>query len=134
MYARLVASAERAISSSRAADGQPPSGSSRCCDREIPAHDLLDRLGAEALALLAELLGERVRDEVLLRVEVGVERAVGQPRVRHERGDPRPVDAVALEPTAGRLDDPPPRRLLVVFSVPSHARLHEPEVRPAFLL
>ena len=33
------------------------------------------------------------------------------------------VDAVSLEPTAGRLDDSLPRRLLVFLPVPSHTRL-----------
>src|SRR5437763_11652120 len=68
---------------------------------------------------------------------MGVEGAVGQPRVRHERGDPRAIDAVSLESTACHLDDPPPRRLLVLLPVPSHARLHWPEeslaLRPPLL-
>src|SRR5438067_13637235 len=98
-------------------------------NREIRAHDLLEsgaarRLRAEALALLAQLFGDRPCDEVLLGFEVGVESAVGQPRVGHERGDPRAVNAVSLEPTACRLDDSLPRRLLMRFPVPSHARLH----------
>src|SRR5438874_7552666 len=58
---------------------------------------------------------------------MGVEGAVGQPRVRHQRGDPRAIDAVALESTAGRFDDPPLCCLLVLFSVPRHAPLHWPE-------
>src|SRR5438874_650222 len=68
---------------------------------------------------------------------MGVEGAVGQPRVRHQRGDPRAIDAVALESTAGRFDDPPLCCLLVLFSVPRHAPLHWPEqslaLRPSLL-
>jgi hypothetical protein len=59
---------------------------------------------------------------------VGVEGAVGQPRIGHEGGDPGAVDAVALEPAASRLDNPPPRRLLVLFAVPHHRTLlHSPQ-------
>ena len=84
---------------------------------------------AEVRALAAQLLGDRGGDEVVLGREVGVEGAVGQPGVRHQRGDARSVDAVSLEPAAGRLDDPPSRRLLVVFAVPRHAFLHSPRAR-----
>jgi hypothetical protein len=56
---------------------------------------------------------------------VGVERAVGQPSIRHQGGDAGPVDALALKPAAGRLDDPPPRRLLVLLAVPHHTLLPE---------
>jgi hypothetical protein len=87
--------------------------------REVVTHVLLDCGAAghplaEARALFAELVGDRGGDQVVLGCEVGVEGAVGQPRVGHERGDPGAVDAVALEPAADRLDDPPPCRLLVL--------------------
>src|SRR5215204_3607559 len=36
-------------------------------------------------------------------------------------GDPRAVDAVSLESTAGGLDDPSPRLLLALFPVPHHS-------------
>ena len=95
-------------------------------DREVLADELFDA-GARplpvALALLAQLVGDRGGDEVVLGVEVGVERAVGQPCVRHERGDAGAVDAVALEPPTGRLDDPPPGRFLVFLAVPGHSPL-----------
>ncbi len=84
---------------------------------------------AQALALLAELVGDRGDDQVVLGVEVGVERAVGQSRVGHERGDPRAVDAVGLEPAPGRLDDPPPRHLLALSPVSHHTLLHPPATR-----
>ena len=71
----------------------------------------------------SKLIGERVGDEVVLRVEVGVESAVSQAGVRHEGGDSRTFDAVALEPPASRVDDSPPSFLLVVVSVPGHACL-----------
>ena len=100
-------------------------------DRQILANDLLERLRAVRLTLLTELVRDHARDEVLLRVEVGVERAVGQAGVRHERGDSGTIDAVSLEPAASPLDDPPPRALLVIFRVPSHARLPWPG-RPSF--
>ena len=94
-------------------------------DREVLAHQLLDshavrRLSAVALALLAQLVGDRRGDEVLLRCEVGVEGAVGQPRVRHQRRDAGAVDAVTLQTLTGGLDDPPPGRFLVFLAVPGH--------------
>src|SRR5215203_2713111 len=75
-------------------------------NRKVTTHDLLKsgaarRLRTEVRALFAELVGDRGGDEVFLGGEVCVEGAIGQPRVRHERGDPRAVDAVSLEPTAG---------------------------------
>ena len=102
-------------------------------NRQVLTHELLEapaRPGAplaEARALFAELVGDRGGDQVVLGCEVGVEGAVGQPRVGHERGDPGAVDAVALEPAAGRLDDPPPCRLLVLLAVPHHTLLHRRE-------
>src|SRR5207244_3114398 len=78
------------------------------------------RQRAEAFALVAELVGDRGGDQVVLGGEVGVEGAVSQPGVGHERGDPGAVDAVALEPAARRLDDPLPGYLLVFFPVPRH--------------
>src|SRR5687768_8633663 len=92
-------------------------------DREVVAHELLDPNPWSlpvGLALLAHLLGDRGGDEVVLGVEVGVEGAVGQPRVGHERGNARSVDPVTLEPPTGRLDDPPPGRFLVLLAVPGH--------------
>jgi hypothetical protein len=75
-------------------------------NRKVFTHVLLDsgaagRPLAEARALFAELVGERGGDQVVLGWEVGVEGAVGQPRVRHERGDPGAIDAAALEPAPG---------------------------------
>jgi hypothetical protein len=101
-------------------------------DRKVFTHVLLDsgaagRHRAEAFALFAELVGDRGGDQVFLGWEVGVEGAVGQPGVGHERGDPGAVDAVLLEPAAGRLDDPPPRRLLVLCPVPRHTLLRPPQ-------
>ena len=88
----LVAQVQRPISSSRAADGQPLSGLSRCCTerylRTYCSTRAAGRQRAQALALFAELVGDRGSDEVFLR-EVAVEGAVGQSRVRHEGGDPR---------------------------------------------
>ena len=71
-----------------------------------------------------QLVGDRRGDKVVLGCEVGVEGAVGQPGVRHERGDSGAVDAVPLEPSTGRLNDPLPCLLLVFFRVPHHAFLH----------
>jgi hypothetical protein len=75
------------------------------------------------LRLCAQLIGHRGGDKVVLRGEMRVEGAVGQPGVGHQRRDARAVDAVALEPTAGRLDDPSSRRFLLFFPVPRHLRL-----------
>jgi hypothetical protein len=61
-----------------------------------------------------------VRDEVVLGLEVGVEGSVGQPGIRHERGDAGSVDPVQLEPLAGPFDDPLPRHLLVLLGVARH--------------
>ena len=52
--------------------------------------------GVEALALGSQLVGEDVRDEILLRGEVGVEGAVGQAGVGHHGGHAGAVDAVLL--------------------------------------
>ena len=101
-------------------------------DRKVFTHVLLDsgaagRHRAEAFALSAELVGDRGGDQVFLGWEVGVEGAVGQPGVGHERRDPGAIDAVALEPAASRLDDPLPGRLLVFFPVPRHTLLRPPQ-------
>jgi hypothetical protein len=80
------------------------------------------------------LVGDGGGDQVVLGGEVGVEGAVGQPGVGHERGDPGAVDAVALEPAAGRLDDPQPGRLLVLFpyrTARSFSRREDPCALPA---
>jgi hypothetical protein len=66
-------------------------------DRQVAANDLLERQRPERLALLTDLVGNRIRDEVLLRVEVGVEGPVGQTRVNHERRHAGAIDAVALD-------------------------------------
>jgi len=81
------------------------------------------RASALKLALCAYLVGDRGGDEVLLGGEVSIEGAVGQPRIRHEGGDPRAVDAVSPESTAGGLDDPLPRLPLALFPVPHHTLL-----------
>src|SRR5215204_5441036 len=73
--------------------------------------------GAEALALNSQLLGEDVGDEILFRLEVGVEGAVGQAGVGHHGGDAGAVDAVVFEASSGRLEDALPGGLLVVFGV-----------------
>src|SRR5438876_4128173 len=81
VYARLVGSVLRAISSSRAADGQPSSGLSRCrierYSQELLGSGRSGRRRAQVLALFAELVGDRGNDQSVLGVEVGVERAVG---------------------------------------------------------
>jgi len=59
-----------------------------------------------ALTLCAQLLGENVRDQILLRGEVGVEGAIRQAGVGHHRGQARAVDAVLLETPPGGFEDP----------------------------
>ena len=54
---------------------------------------------------------------------MGVEGAVRQPGVGHERGDARAVDAVALEAPTGGLDDAAPGGFLVFLAVPGHTPL-----------
>jgi hypothetical protein len=56
-------------------------------------HDVLNagtagRQHAYAFALCAQLVGDRRGDQLALGVEMGVEGAVGQPRLRHQYGDP----------------------------------------------
>src|SRR5919198_517336 len=74
-------------------------------------------LGVEALALGAQLVGEDVRDEILFRVEVGVEGAVGQAGVGHHGGHAGAIDAVLLEAPSGRFEDPLSGGLLVALVV-----------------
>ena len=62
-------------------------------------------LGAEALALSSQLVGEDVGDEILLGGEVGVEGAVGQAGVGHHGGHAGAVDAVFFEAPSGRFED-----------------------------
>ena len=122
--------------SSRAANAAASSWLSRYSNRSTPA--LLAQPRASSRSALisragAELSATRWRPGPL-RFEVGVEGAVGQPRVGHEGGDPGAVDAVALEPAASRLDDPPPGCLLVLFAVPHHRTLlHSPQGPPCAL-
>ena len=78
------------------------------------------RLGIETRALVAQLIGENVRQEVLFRGEVGVERAVGQAGIGHHGRDACTVDAVFFETPPGRFDDSLPCGLLVVLAV-AHA-------------
>src|SRR5207248_10842276 len=80
--------------------------------------------GPVALELLVQLLGDRGRDQVLLRGEMGVEGTVGQARVRHQCGHAGAVDAIALQASTGGLDDPSPRRLLVLLAVSGHTHPH----------
>ena len=93
--------------------------------REVFAQELLQarpagRQFTETLRLGAHLVGDDAGDEIVLGREMSVERAVGQPRVRHQRGHAGAVDAVGLEPMAGRVEDPLPRRLLVLLAVTRH--------------
>src|SRR5215207_4462755 len=74
-------------------------------------------VGVEALALGAQLVGEDVRDEILLGREVAVEGAIGQAGVGHYGGHTGTVDAVLFEASPGRFDDSLPCRLLVVLAV-----------------
>src|SRR3954471_3836048 len=100
--------------------------------RQIGADERLEPraigwLSVEALTLCAQLVGEDVRDEILLRGEVAVEGPVRQAGVRHDGRDARPVDSVLLETSPGRFDDSFPRHLLVVLAVahgapPGHRR------------
>src|SRR3954452_21554724 len=78
------------------------------------------RRRADALALLAQLVGDRGGDQFVLGSEVRVEGAHGQAGVRHQPGDPGTIDPVALEPATSGLDDPLPGRPLVLLAVPHH--------------
>ena len=104
---------------------------------KVPTHELLDagitrRQCAEMLCLRAQLIGDRGGDEVVFGGEMRVEIPVGQPRVGHERRDSRAVDAVVLEPAAGRLDNPTARGFLVFFAVPRHSFLRLLSVGPPY--
>src|SRR4051794_29459246 len=74
-------------------------------------------LGVEAAVLCAQLVGEHVRDEVLLRPEVAVEGTVRQAGIRHHGRDARAVDPILLEPSPGRFENPLARRLFLVLAV-----------------
>src|SRR3954452_15414315 len=94
--------------------------------RQIGADERLEPraigwLSVEALTLCAQLVGEDVRDEILLRGEVAVEGPIRKAGVRHDGRHARPVDSVLLETPPGRLDDSLPRHLLVVLAV-AHSR------------
>src|SRR5215207_8020832 len=73
-----------------------------------------------------QLVGEDVRDEILLGREVAVEGAVGQAGLGHDGRHAGAVDAVLLEASPGRFDYSLPRRLLVVLAVAHSAPLWEP--------
>ena len=99
--------------------------------RKVFTHVLLGsgaagRDRAEAFALFAELVGDRGGDQVVLGWEVGVEGAVGQPGVGHERGTPEPSMPSRLS-RRPRLDVPLPGRLLVLCPVPRRTLLRPPE-------
>jgi len=68
-----------------------------------------------------QLVGEDVRDEVLLGREVAVEGAVGKAGVGHHGSHAGAVDAVFLEEPAGRFDDALSGRLLVARAVANSA-------------
>ena len=74
-------------------------------------------LGAEALALGAQLVGEDVCDEILLGREVGVEGAVGQAGVGHHGRNAGAIDAVLLEAPSCRFEDALSGGLLLVLAV-----------------
>ena len=91
--------------------------------RQILMHELLKRspTGGQCgkdRSLGTQLFGHHLGDEVVLRLEVGVERAIGQPRIGHQGSDTGTVDAVPLQTTPGGLDDPLPGlgRVLCVVS------------------
>ncbi len=90
--------------------------------RQVGADERLESrpirwLGVNALALCAQLVGEDVRDEVLLGGEVGVEGAVGQAGVGHQGRHAGAVDAVLLEAPPGRFEDALSGGLLLVLAV-----------------
>jgi hypothetical protein len=64
-----------------------------------------------------QLVGEDVRDEILLGGEVAVEGAVGQAGVGHHGRHASAVDAVFFEAPPGRFDDALPGRLFLVLAV-----------------
>jgi hypothetical protein len=57
-----------------------------------------------ALTLCVQLLGENVRDQILLGGEVGIEGAIRQAVVGHHRGQSRAVDAGLLEAPPGAFE------------------------------
>ena len=90
--------------------------------RQIEADERLEslpirRLGVNTVALCAQLVGEDVRDQVLLRVEVGVESAVGQAGVGHQRRYAGAIDAVLLEAPPGCFEDAFSGGLLLLLAV-----------------
>jgi hypothetical protein len=117
-----VAAGRRAISSSSAADGQPSAALIAVLRGQVGADERFESgpiggLGVEAVALRAQLVGEDVRDQILLGREVAVEGAVGQAGVGHDGRNAGAVDAVCFEAPPGRFDDALPRRVLLVLAV-----------------
>ena len=90
--------------------------------REVDADERLESrpicgLGVEAVALGAQLVGEDVRDKILLGGEVRVEGAVGQAGVGHNGRHAGAIDAVLLEAPPGRFEDALSGGLLLVLAV-----------------
>src|SRR6185312_7604010 len=84
--------------------------------------------GEEALIALLEHVGDRVRDEVVLRFEVSVERTVGQPGLGHQAGH---ADSIGSHRTDGRrrLTQYPVAGSLFVLVVVAHVSFIPPAER-----
>jgi len=93
--------------------------------RKVVPHEPLEsgpveHPGPIQLTLSLQLVRNDGGNQVVLGREVGIEGAVGQTRICHEGRDPGTVDAITLETTAGSLNDPPSRRVLVLPAVSRH--------------
>jgi hypothetical protein len=100
---------------------------------QIAAHEpwqpiLVDHQCCGCFLLRAGLFAHHGGDEIVLRLEVDVEGAVGQPGVGHERGDARAGQTGRLQAPAGRMHDALPGRFLVVRRVAGHRRTSDPLV------
>jgi hypothetical protein len=83
-------------------------------DRQVVADDLGRdvggaRIDADAVPILDRLLAQDRRDrigvEVALAVEIGVKAPAREPGIRHDVVDRHGVEAMAIEQSAGALDD-----------------------------
>ena len=63
-------------------------------------------------------MGQHFADQILLGIEMGVERPVGQARIRHDAGDPDRGDAVLAKLPRRHLDNALAGQVLVSLFVP----------------
>ena len=94
-YASRTVASQRPISASNAAVGRPAGVVVSVSYGQVVAYVVLQcfptgRYRADTHALPFELIADDTRDEIALRIEVRVERAIGEVGIGHHCGDTRP--------------------------------------------